>query len=298
MTAVLGVTHDGAPLLIRLPSSDVGHVLITGGSGQGGAALLRTIAVSLVRENPASRLRMVMVNQDGSDFRGFGSLPHLARPVVGKALEAVEALESVERLMRRRARVASIPSYVVLFIDDLSCLLMKAGKRAEDALPSILQGGRRVGIHVVAAHTFSRPPLATTIRAAFPVRIVNTMTRMTGEGVLDVEAAARSVRLARAGQYATGDSRLAESDDFIALAQEDVVPFQAAHVDAEVIHGLCTTLRGAREQNWQAASKTQEDTVTRALGELTETSRMQPSLSARPSPGAPDARAKENGGRR
>jgi hypothetical protein len=186
----------------------------------------------------------------------------------------------------------------VLFIDDLSGLLMKAGKRAEDALTSILQGGRRVGIHVVAAHRSSRPSLAMTIRLAFPVQIVNLAIDIAGEGVLDMEAAAKSVRLARAGQHATGDGRVAESDDFIALAQGDVVPFQAAHVDAEVIQGLCAALHCSREHNWQAASKTQEDTGIRAFGEPMERSQMQPVLAARPSPGAPDTRGKRNGGRR
>jgi len=42
-TAVLGLCDDGAPLLLRLPSPDVAHVLISGMPGSGKTALCQTI---------------------------------------------------------------------------------------------------------------------------------------------------------------------------------------------------------------------------------------------------------------
>src|SRR3989337_1460917 len=38
-TAVLGIADDGAPLLLRLPSPDVAHVLVAGTTGSGKTAL-------------------------------------------------------------------------------------------------------------------------------------------------------------------------------------------------------------------------------------------------------------------
>jgi len=49
-TALLGLTDGGAPLLARLSSPEVAHVLIAGTTGSGKAALLRTMATSLFPE--------------------------------------------------------------------------------------------------------------------------------------------------------------------------------------------------------------------------------------------------------
>jgi S-DNA-T family DNA segregation ATPase FtsK/SpoIIIE len=47
VTAVLGIAEDGVPLLIRLPSPDVAHILVAGTTGSGKTALLRAMVLSL-----------------------------------------------------------------------------------------------------------------------------------------------------------------------------------------------------------------------------------------------------------
>ncbi|MFN3763010.1 MAG: DNA translocase FtsK, partial [Anaerolineae bacterium] len=51
VTAVLGIADDGVPLLIRLPSPDVAHILVAGTTGSGKTALLRAIILSLAYFN-------------------------------------------------------------------------------------------------------------------------------------------------------------------------------------------------------------------------------------------------------
>jgi S-DNA-T family DNA segregation ATPase FtsK/SpoIIIE len=41
VTAILGLADDGAPLLIRLPSPDVAHILVAGTTGSGKTVLLQ-----------------------------------------------------------------------------------------------------------------------------------------------------------------------------------------------------------------------------------------------------------------
>ena len=51
-TATLGLADDGAPLLIRLPSPDVAHILVAGTTGSGKTVLLRALVLSLAMTNP------------------------------------------------------------------------------------------------------------------------------------------------------------------------------------------------------------------------------------------------------
>jgi S-DNA-T family DNA segregation ATPase FtsK/SpoIIIE len=53
VTAVLGIADDGVPILIRLPSPDVAHILVAGTTGSGKTALLRAMVLSLAYLNEA-----------------------------------------------------------------------------------------------------------------------------------------------------------------------------------------------------------------------------------------------------
>jgi S-DNA-T family DNA segregation ATPase FtsK/SpoIIIE len=108
VTAILGLAEDGAPLLIRLPSPDVAHILVAGTTGSGKTVLLQAIVLSLAITNPAPTLvregrgrglSLVLVDPKGHAFAPFEGLPHLARPVVREVEETAEALQSLVRLI-------------------------------------------------------------------------------------------------------------------------------------------------------------------------------------------------------
>ncbi len=132
VTAVLGIADDGVPLLIRLPSPDVAHILVAGTTGSGKTALLRAIILSLAyfnrpqttdhrpqttghgRQPPTasapSSVVFVLVDPKGSAFGDLEGLPHLARPVISDPAEAVEALGSLVRWMEAVSRQGSAVS--------------------------------------------------------------------------------------------------------------------------------------------------------------------------------------------
>ena len=95
LTAVLGLAEDGGPLLIRLPSPDVAHVLVSGTTGSGKTVLLQGMMLSLAMLNGAGELALVVVDPKGSAFRVFEGLPQLVRGVVREVGEAREALGSL-----------------------------------------------------------------------------------------------------------------------------------------------------------------------------------------------------------
>jgi S-DNA-T family DNA segregation ATPase FtsK/SpoIIIE len=261
ITAILGLAEDGAPLLVRLPSPDVAHILVAGTTGSGKTVLLQTMILTLAMTNPAlsgpslsqengrdGGLALVLVDPKGCAFGHFEGLSHLARPVIWEAEETAEALHSLVRLMERRTlsrRPPPNPSpslpqggrkrreeerpqrwsqpHVVVVIDELADLLMTGGKAVQWALTRLTQRGREAGIHVVAA---TQKPAAAVlgplIKANFPVRLVGRVT-----SIEDARTAT--------GWTGTGAERLMGRGDFLAVAEGRMTRFQAAHVSPEEI---------------------------------------------------------------
>ncbi len=232
VTACLGLDDEGVPLLIRLPSPDVAHVLVAGTTGSGKTVLLRSMALSLALRHPhPGELALLLIDPKGRAFRELAPLPQLARPVVVEVGEAVEALGSLVRLMERRDRWGESQPPVVVFIDELTDLMMVGGAETERRLTRLLQRGREAGIHIVAA---TQKPTAAVIgslvKANFPVRLVGKV------------ASPEDARVA-AGQGGTGAERLLGRGDFIAVAEGRLYRFQAAYVTSEEIAEVVSALR-------------------------------------------------------
>lgn len=136
VTAVLGLADDGVPTLIRLPSPDVRHVLVSGPAGCGKSALLRTAALSLSYFTP------------------------------GLKIAPDPDPQALARLVKiRRGRRETWPPVVALY-DGLPLSL--------DGLGEVLEDGWRWGVHIILAtrHLAGLGRLADL----FPVRVVGTET--------------------------------------------------------------------------------------------------------------------------
>jgi S-DNA-T family DNA segregation ATPase FtsK/SpoIIIE len=236
VTAVLGLAEDGAPLLIRLPSPDVAHVLVAGTTGSGKTALLQTMILSLAMVNRPRQLVLVLIDPKGHAFGLFEGLPHLARPVVREAGETIEALHSLVRLMERQgtrggSRVGGRPGVVVV-IDELADLLMVGGKPVQVALTRLTQRGREAGIHVIAAtQKPTTAVLGPLVKANFPVRLTGRVT-----SIEDARTAT--------GWSGTGAERLMGRGDFLAVAEGRVIRFQTAYVSPAEIQELVRRIGG------------------------------------------------------
>ena len=239
-TAILGLAEDGAPLLIRLPSPDVAHILVAGTTGSGKTVLLQAMILSLAMSNLPNGLSLMLIDPKGHAFGLFEGLPHLARPVIWEAEEATEALSSLVHLMEKRVPVAgpgngngSRPPgqpHVVVVIDELADLLMVGGKEVQWALTRLTQRGREVGIHVIAAtQKPTSAVLGPLVKANFPVRLVGRVTDAS-----DARTAS--------GWSGTGAERLMGRGDFLAVAEGRVIRFQAAHVSPEEIRETMSNL--------------------------------------------------------
>ncbi len=223
-TAVLGVTQGGTPLLARLSSPDVAHVLVSGTTGSGKSALLRTIAMSLLLSQPSTALRLLCLDPKGRTFGALAGVPHLLRPPVATVAEAVEVLTSLLRAMEIRDRRRENAPRIVLLIDELADLIFQGEDCVVQALTRLVQRGREAGIHVVAAtQRPSSAVLTGLMRANFPLRLVGRVT------------SAEDARVAT-GRAGTAAHLLEGRGDFLAVGGSgDPIRFQVAYIsDREV----------------------------------------------------------------
>jgi len=231
-TAILGLADDGAPLMIRLPSPDVAHILVSGTTGSGKTVLLQTMIASLAMFNRPRDLALVLVDPKAHAFRVFSRLPHLARPVVTDIQETIETLYSLVRLMERRGVKSTGDPTVILLIDELADILLVGGKPVELALTRLTQRGREAGIHIVAAtQKPTAEVLGPLVKANFPVRLTGRV------------ASVEDARVAT-GWSGTGAERLTGRGDFLAIAEGRAIRFQAAHISRDEIQDIVAGVGG------------------------------------------------------
>jgi len=216
LTALLGVDEAGAPLLLRLPASDVVHVLVAGTTGSGKTALARTILASLAFFNRPEAVRFVLIDPKRRGFAGLDALPHTLGGVIDNDEEAARALQEAVALMERRDRDGNSRPLVVIAVDELADLLQTGGKVVETALTRLAQRGREAGVHLLSC---TQKPTASLIgsamKANYPVRLVGAV-------------AGRDEARYATGISDSGAEKLAGAGDFLLIMKGEALRFQAA----------------------------------------------------------------------
>ena len=254
-SAILGLDDDGLPLLLRLSSPEVAHVLVAGTTGSGKTVLARSIALSLAMHNRLGDVQMIFIDPKGTGFGPFGAtaesngLPHLLRPVVRDAHQAIFLLgEMVGEMIRRDHENISEPR-LIIFIDELADLMEQGGKAMDRLMTRLTQRGRSAGLHLVAC---TQKPLAATIgsltRSNFPVRLVGSV------------ASADDAKIA-AGIGGTKAEKLMGRGDFLLVIKGQVKRFQAAHVSKAEIRQVIDRLHASHRTTRQWSDFAETDTI-------------------------------------
>ncbi len=230
-TALLGQDANGQPLLLRLSSPSIAHVLVAGTTGSGKTALMRCMLLSLAKFNRSSDLRMVLIDPKGRSFEVLNRVPHLLSPVIHRVEEAVQVLQKLVVQMERRDHERSDRPRVVVAIDELSDLLQTGGVHIEGPLTRLVQRGREAGIHVIAAtQKPSSKVMSGLIKSNFPTRLVGKV------------ASADDARTA-AGIGGTGAEKLGGRGEFLLIAEGQIIRFQAAWASHEDMQRLIGEMR-------------------------------------------------------
>jgi len=222
-TAILGLDEEGVPLLLRLPSPEVGHVLVAGTTGSGKTALARSMVLSLALHNRQAEVQLAVIDPKRRGFGMLDGLPHLIRPVVWEVDEAACLLADAVGWMEQRDRDQVQEPRLVVVIDELADLVTEGGPPVAQAIQRLTQRGREAGIHVIACT--QKPTVAaigSLVKSNFPVRLVGSV------------ASVEDGRVA-SGIKGVGAERLTGRGDFLLVIKGEVIRFQAAYVTNDEI---------------------------------------------------------------
>jgi len=209
-----------APYLLNFMSPNTPHVLIASTTGGGKSNLLTGMIASLAALNDARKLSIMVLDPKGIDLHHLDGLPHLVGPVVRDADKCVSALQAVVKEMDKRKRTGKEPSHrIIVVIDEMAELMDIAGDEVSYQIKRIMQLGRGLGIHVIAAT--QKPTVeqvGSIVKAQFPIRLVGTVAS-------DVDAKVA------AGCSGTGAERQAGRGSFLSVRNGDVRSLQAYYAD-------------------------------------------------------------------
>ena len=168
------------------------HLLIAGTTGSGKSVCLNSMIVSILYNATPEEVKLLMIDPKQVEFTIYNGIPHLLVPVVSDPRKASGALAWAVTEMLTRYKtfsensVRDISGYnsicesqgkkkmpqIVIFIDELSDLMMAAPNEVEDSICRLAQMARAAGMHlVIATQRPSVDVITGIIKANIPSRI-------------------------------------------------------------------------------------------------------------------------------
>ena len=182
----LGKSISGNPIVGDLASMP--HLLIAGTTGSGKSVCINTIILSLLYRHTPDRCKFILIDPKMLELSTYEGIPHLLCPVITEAKKAASVLGWVVKEMESRYRLMTkegvknidgyntkhkLPMpYIVVVVDEMSDLMLVAGKEIENYIQKLSQMARAAGIHIIMATQRPSVDVITgTIKANFPTRI-------------------------------------------------------------------------------------------------------------------------------
>ena len=182
----LGKSISGAPVvgdLVAMP-----HLLIAGTTGSGKSVCINTLILSLLYRHPPNMCKFILIDPKMLELSSYEGIPHLLCPVITEAKKATRALSWVVKEMENRYKKMSQEGvrnidgfnqkmknkmpFIVVIVDEMSDLMLTAGKEIESYIQKLSQMARAAGIHIIMATQRPSVDVITgTIKANFPTRI-------------------------------------------------------------------------------------------------------------------------------
>ena len=182
----LGKSISGKPVVGDL--SSMPHLLIAGTTGSGKSVCINTIILSLLYRHTPEKCKFILIDPKMLELSTYEGIPHLLCPVITEAKKAASVLGWVVKEMENRYKLMTregvrnidgynskhkLPMpYIVVVVDEMSDLMLVAGKEIENYIQKLSQMARAAGIHIIMATQRPSVDVITgTIKANFPTRI-------------------------------------------------------------------------------------------------------------------------------
>ena len=279
----LGKSISGKPIVGDLASMP--HLLIAGTTGSGKSVCINTIILSLLFRHTPERCKFILIDPKMLELSTYEGVPHLLCPVITEAKKAasvlgwvVKEMESRYRLMTREG-VRNIDSYntkhklpmpyIVVVVDEMSDLMLVAGKEIENYIQKLSQMARAAGIHIIMATQRPSVDVITgTIKANFPTRISFQVTskidsrtilgeqgaeQLLGKGDMLYMSSASANRIVRIHAPFVSDNEIEEINNFLrSQAEPDYVDEILNFADEKEISEN-TKSQGDKDELYQTA---------------------------------------------
>lgn len=184
------------------------HLLVAGTTGSGKSVCLNSMIVSILYNASPDEVKLLMIDPKMVEFTVYNGIAHLEVPVVSNPRKAAGALGWAVGEMEKRYKqfsengVRDIKGFnklcetrddlvkmhqIVIFIDELSDLMMVSPKEVEDSICRLAQMARAAGIHlVIATQRPSVDVITGIIKANIPSRIaLSVSSQVDSRTILD-----------------------------------------------------------------------------------------------------------------
>lgn len=205
LQVAVGRDSAGKPVITDI--AKMPHMLVAGTTGSGKSVLINSMIMSLLMRTTPKQVRLIMVDPKRVEFSAYNGLPHLYVPVVTEPRQAASALQWAVSEMERRLKLFERASardigvynrqaatcaeedpenaheplpYLVVIIDELSDLMMVAGKDVEASIVRLAQLARAAGIHLVIA---TQRPSANVVTGLIKSNIDSRVALKVSSGI-------------------------------------------------------------------------------------------------------------------
>ena len=193
LTVALGKDIEGKVAMTDL--SNMPHLLVAGTTGAGKSVCINSMIISLLYKSTQDEVKLLLIDPKMVEFKVYDGIPHLLVPVVSDVRKATGALAwAVQEMLKRyqlfaQNNVRDLESYnaiarkskeddiyplprIVIFIDELSDLMMAAPNEVEDSICRLAQMARAAGMHlVIATQRPSADVITGLIKSNVPSRL-------------------------------------------------------------------------------------------------------------------------------
>jgi len=264
----LGKSISGAPIVGDL--TNMPHLLIAGTTGSGKSVCINTIIVSLLYKLNPDLCKFILIDPKMLELSTYEGIPHLLTPVITDAKKATSALAWTVKEMNSRYKLMSkvgvrnidgynakhklkMP-YIVVVVDEMSDLMLVAGKEIENYIQKLSQMARAAGIHIIMATQRPSVDVITgTIKANFPTRVsFQVSSKIDSRTILGEQGA---------------EQLLGKGDMLFMSSANRIIRIHGPYVSEQEIEKIANTLRAQGEPDYieeitRQESKENETTST------------------------------------
>ena len=247
----LGKNISGYPIVGDL--STMPHLLIAGTTGSGKSVCINTIILSLLYKHTPDKCKFILIDPKMLELSTYEGIPHLLCPVITEAKKAASVLGWVVKEMESRYKLMTKEGvrnidgynakhkfpmpYIVVVVDEMSDLMLVAGKEIENYIQKLSQMARAAGIHIIMATQRPSVDVITgTIKANFPTRISFQVTSKIDSRTILGEQGAEQL--------------LGKGDMLYMSSANRIVRIHAPFVSDSEIEKINNSLRSQAEPNY------------------------------------------------